>query len=250
MPLEATLQAFVEALRDPSAAAPAQTRGREGRPDARRFAVYRNNLAVGLIAALEMRFPVARRLVGEEFFRATARSFAAAHKPRDPVLIRYGADFPQFLEAFEPARGLPYLPDVARVENAWVEAYHAAEATPLGIADLAAVGPESLGELRFDFHPAVRLLRLAHPAASIWAAHQGAGEPRAPEDWRPEDVLVVRPNADVEVRILPPGGWEFASALQAGASLAEAAAPLAAEGLDPGPHLVGLIEAGAVTDFR
>jgi hypothetical protein len=52
------------------------------------------------------------------------------------------------------------------------------------------------------------------------------------------------------VRILPPGGYEFATALLSGVALAEAAAPLVAEGVDPGPHLVGLIEAGAVTNIR
>jgi len=250
MSFESTLGRFVEALTDPAAPAPAETRGREGRPDARRFAVYRNNVAVGLIGSLEMRYPVVRRSVGDDFFRGLARAFVARDKPRSPVLIHYGAEFPAFIDAFEPAREIPYLPDLARLENAWVEAYHAAEAAPLGLADLAAVDPERLGDLRFVFHPAVRLLRLAHPAASIWAAHQGSGEPRAPEHWRPEDVLVVRPHADVDVRILPAGGYELATALLSGASLAEAAAALAAESVDPAPHLVGLIEAGALSNFR
>ncbi|MFZ2105775.1 MAG: DUF2063 domain-containing protein, partial [Roseiarcus sp.] len=84
----------------------------------------------------------------------------------------------------------------------------------------------------------------------IWAAHQGASEPRSPDHWRPEDALIARPHADVEVRILPPGGYQFAAALLSGASLTEAAAPLVAGGVDPGPHLVGLIEAGAVTNIR
>jgi hypothetical protein len=250
MPFEATVESFVAALTDPSAPPPAQTRGREGRPDARRFAVYRNNVAVGLIGALEMRYPVARRLVGDAFFRGLARAFVAGNKPRSPVLIHYGADFPAFIEAFHPTREVPYLADVARLENAWVEAYHAAEAAPLGLADLAAVDPERLGDLRFVFHPAVRLLRLAHPAASIWAAHQAAGEPRAPEHWRAEDAMITRPHADVDVRILPGGGYEFAAALLSGAALADAAEPLAAEGVDPGPHLVGLVEAGAIANIR
>jgi hypothetical protein len=250
MPFEATVDAFAAALTDPSAAAPTQTRGREGRPDGRRFAVYRNNVAVGLIASIEARYPVTRRLIGDDFFRAVARAFVARVKPSSPVLIRYGADFPDFVEGFEPVRDIPYLPDVARLENAWVEAYHSAEASPLGLADLAAVEPERLGESRLIFHPAFRLLRFAHPAASIWAGHQGAGEPRPPESWRPEDAMIARPHADVDVRILPPGGYDFAAALLAGASLAEAATPLAAEGVDPGPHLVGLVEAGAITGFR
>jgi hypothetical protein len=246
MPFEATLNSFVDALTDPARPAPAGTLGREGRPDARRFAVYRNNVAVGLIEALGKRYPVTRRLVGDEFFRGLARAFIAGNKPDTPVLIHYGAGFAGFLEGFEPVREIPYLPDVAQLENAWVEAYHAAEAAPLTLNDVAGVDPERLGEIVFAFHPAVRLLRLAHPAASIWAGHQGPGEPRAPERWAPEDALVARPDADVAVRILPPGGYDFAVALMAGAPLSEAAAPLAGEGLDPGPHLVGLIEAGAL----
>ena len=42
------------------------TRGRMGAPDARRFAVYRNNVAVGLIGALEARYPVSRRIAGDD----------------------------------------------------------------------------------------------------------------------------------------------------------------------------------------
>ena len=250
MPFDATVASFAAALADPAMGPPAETRGGAGRPDARRFAVYRNNVAVGLIGSLEMRYPITRRLVGDEFFRGLARAFVARNKPRSPVLIHYGAEFPAFVEAFAPARELPYLADVARLENAWVEAYHAADAAPLGLADLATVDPERLGDLRFVFHPAVRLLRLAHPAVSIWAAHQAAGEPRAPEHWRAEDAMITRPHADVDVRILPGGGYEFATALLSGAALADAAAPLAAEGVDPGPHLVGLVEAGAIANIR
>jgi hypothetical protein len=250
MRFDATIDAFAEALIDPARATPPETRGREGRPDARRFAVYRNNVAAGLIASLEKRFPVTRRLVGDDFFRAMARAFAAENKPSSPLLIFYGAEFPAFVETFEPARKIAYLPDVARLENAWVESYHSAEATPLELADLAAIDPENLGEVRFEFHPAVRLLRFAHPAASIWAAHQGPGEPRPPERWRPEDALIARPHANVGVRVLPPGGYDFAAALSSGASLGEAAAALAPGGDGPGAHLVGLIEAGALARVR
>jgi len=250
MRFDATIDAFAEALTDPTRPSPPETRGREGRPDARRFAVYRNNVAVGLIASLEMRYPVTRRLVGDDFFRAMAQAFAAQNKPSSPVLILYGAQFPAFVRRFEPARDIAYLPDVARLENAWVDSHHSADATPMELSELAAIDTERLPEVRFEFHPAARLLRFAHPAASIWAAHQGPGEPRAPECWRPEDALIARPHADVRVRILPPGGHDFAAALLAGAPLGEAVAQLAAEGADPGPHLVGLIEAGAVVCVR
>jgi hypothetical protein len=244
MPCEATIRAFAQALDDPARPAPLQTQGREGRPDIRRFAVYRNNVAVGLIAALAARYPVVARLVGEDFFRAAARAFIRDHKPRTAVILHYGDEFPGFLEDFAPVRDLPYLADVARLENAWVESYHAAEAAPIGLEALGAIDPERIGETAFRFHPSARLLKFAHPAASIWAGHQGPGEPRAPEVWGPESALIVRPDADVVVRALPSGGYEFAAALLSGATLAEAAEAVAE---DPGSHLVGLIEAGAIT---
>ncbi len=97
MSFETTVRAFAAALDEPSAATPATTSGRMGAPDARRFAVYRNNVAVGLIGALEARYPVSRRIAGDDLFRAMARAFARAHRPRSPVMIAYGEEFPEFV---------------------------------------------------------------------------------------------------------------------------------------------------------
>ena len=82
------------------------THGRMGAPDARRFAVYRNNVAVGLIGALEARYPVSRRIAGDDLFRAMARTFVRAHKPRSPVMIAYGGEFPEFVAEYLAAAEL------------------------------------------------------------------------------------------------------------------------------------------------
>jgi hypothetical protein len=245
-----TVEAFAAALVNPATAPPAQTRGREGLPDGRRFAVYRNNVAVSLIASLAARYPVTRRLVGEDFFRAMARAYTAAEKPKSPVLIHYGGSFPAFIADFEPARNLPYLADVARLENAWVEAYHAAEAAPLTLVDLAGLDAESLAAARFDFHPATRILASDHPVASIWAAHQGPGEVAPIESWRPEQALITRPAAEVLLRALPPGGYAFVDALLKGASVADAHEAADVEDFDAGAHVVGLLEAGALAGLK
>jgi hypothetical protein len=244
MSFETTISAFATALDEPSAAPPAMTRGRLGAPDARRFSVYRNNVAVGLIGALEARYRASRRIAGDEMFRALARAYARAQKPRSPIMIAYGEDFPEFIAANV---GLtPYLADLARLENAWVDAYHAADAAAATIGDLSALSPDCLPGARIAFHPAARLLRFSTPAASVWASAQGGDGSAAPPKGIAEDVLVTRPDADVRVRVLPRLGYDFARWLSEGATMIEAAQALSDPAFDFGTHLVGLVESGAV----
>jgi len=247
MPFETTIHAFAAALGDPSAAPPAMTRGRMGAPDVRRFSVYRNNVAVGLIGVLEARHPVSRRIAGDDLFRAMARAFAHAHKPRSPIMIAYGEEFPEFLAGCDGVE--PCLADVARLENAWVEAYHAEDEAAATVGELAALSPDCLPRARIVFHPAVRLLRLSTPAASVWASAQRCDMPAAPIEGIGEDALVTRPECDVRVRILPPLGYDFALSLREGATLIEAAQALNDPAFDFGTHLVGLVESGAVASI-
>jgi hypothetical protein len=246
MGFEASQDAFAQALLHTGAGMPDGVTSARGEPDALRFAVYRNNVFVGLTKALEKRFPVTARLVGEEFFAGMARAYADAHKPQSPLLFLYGDGFADFIAGFPPAGGVPYLADVARVEAAWTRAYHAADAEPLTAAGLAAIAPEALGGTRLARHPSAELVLSAHPAGSIWAAHQAESVEPVP-DWRAEAVLVVRPGMDVSVHVVPARDAVFAAALLAGETLAEAAqrAVEAGAGFDFGAALVGLVSLGA-----
>jgi Putative DNA-binding domain len=309
MSFETTVRVFATALADPSAATPAMTQGRMGAPDARRFAVYRNNVAVGLIGAIEARYPVSRRIAGDDLFRAMARGFVRTHRPRTPVMIAYGEEFPEFVADYlarvetEPAfewnrhreeprgvedarlstgfgdaaiqshhprpspldrfayarddefgsaqlhHGPAYLPDVARLENAWVEAYHSQDAAAATVADLAALNPDCLPGTRIAFHPAARFMRFATPAASVWASAQSCDQPAAPTEGTSEDALITRPDCEVRVRVLPPLAYDFALSLREGATLVEAVAAVNDPAFDFGAHLVGLVESGAVASI-
>jgi hypothetical protein len=86
MPSLANIQdAFATALLDRTAALPSSLGGAARRRSDRRFAVYRNNVAVGLVSALATRFPVVKRLVGDDFFRAMAHAYASVELPRSPL---------------------------------------------------------------------------------------------------------------------------------------------------------------------
>lgn len=243
----ATSQAsFAAALADPAMPLPAGVTSARGEPDAARFAVYRNNVAVGLIKALEAKFPTVLRLVGDEFFRGMAGVYCSGHKPKTPLIFEYGADFPDFVDRFEPARSVAYLGDVARLEAAWLYSYHAADAFPLAIKDLAQVPAERLGHLKLTPHPAAAIVSSAFPIGSIWVANR-ENEVRPVRAWHAETVLITRPDVEVGVHVLPGCDATFAADLLRGEPLgaaAESAASASAE-FDFGAALVGLVSLGA-----
>jgi hypothetical protein len=224
--------------------------GPDGVPSARRFSVYRNNVMVGLSEALKASYPAVCRIVGEEFFLAMAREFVRTEAPRSPLLFEYGTGFAAFVETFEPAASLPYLADVARIERAWSEAYHAAEAGPLSPAELSALGEDLLTEIRFRPHPSLRIVRSRYPALTIWRMNVADGTP-GPVDLSAggEDCLVVRPAAEVVARSVPPGGAAFVMRLVEGATLGAAAEAALADDdrFDLAGNLSGLFAAGAFT---
>lgn len=242
----ATEAAFAAAILDPALPPPAGLTTARGAPDEKRFAVYRNNVAVGLRKALATRFRVVERLVGEEFFALMARAYIAGARPASPLLFAYGDDLPDFIGGFAPVASVPYLADVARLEAAVTRAYHARDAEPLAIAQLAALPPETLGDVRLAPHPAATLVRSRFAVGSIWQAHQE--DVVAPVSAAGgETVLVVRPSLEVGVHILPEGDAAFAATLLAGRALGDAAtqALAAGETFDFGTALLGLAGLGA-----
>lgn len=211
------MTAFAAALLDPDLPVPPGLTDPAGRPAPRRFAVYRNNVAVGLRTALEEGFPVTRAIVGEEFFAAMAQLFLRQHPPASPRLWEYGADLPGFLAGFAPAAHLPYLPDVARLELAIRHSYHAADAAPVP-ADALALPPERLLSARLTLAPSLRLLRSDWPLHAIWQFHHGGPQPQAGA----QDVAVFRPGFDPVPVALPKGGADFLLALVGGQTMAQA----------------------------
>jgi hypothetical protein len=248
-PLRDLQSEFAAGLRDPAAAVPGSLRPQTGKLPKRRFNVYRNNVAVSLIEALKSTFPAVAQLVGEDFFRATARAYIDQEPPRSPLLFLYGASFGDFLDSFPPAASVPYLGDIARLEWARLSAYHAADRDALRIESLAALPPELLGALTFELHPSLVLISSRWPLFSIWAASTARDSEDKVRMTQPEDLVVVRPDLDVDTRLLPPGGYSFMKALLEGVPLGEAAgrAMETSNEFDLAIHLQGLFQLGAVT---
>jgi hypothetical protein len=233
MPSLADIQdAFATALLDRTLPVPRSLSGSARRRADRRFAVYRNNVAVGLVSALAARFPVVKRLVGDEFFRAMAHAYASVELPRSPLMMYYGETFPVFIEEFAPAAPIPYLADVARIEVARGLAYHAADATPLDPRGFAAIPADQLPNLRIRLHPSVSVITSNHPIYSIWHINQDPDRFVPVSLFAREAVLVARPCLRVKTQCITHEIAQFIRALAAGRALGESIdITSAAEGL-------------------
>jgi hypothetical protein len=241
--------AFAASLLNPGRVTPTVVRGRAGRTADRRFNVYRNNVTVSLIDALAAIYPAVQRITGVDFFRAMARSHIRATPPTSPLLFEYGRDFPVFIEQYEYAGSMPWLADTARIERAWLDAYHAADAEPLPPAALATVPQEKLADLVFITHPATRIVRSRFSAVTIVASNRGNQPVGRIDASAPEDALITRPDLEVMLRRLPPGGATFIESLMSRRSLGEAAASALeiSSSFDIAANIAGMIDAGAFT---
>ncbi|MDZ4135177.1 MAG: DNA-binding domain-containing protein [Paracoccaceae bacterium] len=238
---------FRTALLNPAHPVPAGMTDGAGRPAGRRFDLYRNNVAVSLTESLEQGFPVLRRLLGDDYFAALAGVFLRRFPPSSGLMMLYGAEMPDFLKGFSPVAHLPYLPDIARLEQALRAASHAADAPALPPNRLAGVPPDRFLRARLCFAPAMRLIRSDWPVYSIWLANMRAKAP-APA-WHPEDVLILRPEFDANLHLLGFGAAEFIAALMAGATVGDAVAA-AGKDHDLTQTLALLLSGGALIDLN
>jgi putative DNA-binding protein len=190
-----------------------------------RVSIYRNTSRIALTNALRLNYPAVQRLVGEDFFAATADIFIANEPPRMAWLDFYGVEFPKFLEGFAPAASLRYLPDIARLERAVSRALHAADAERLAPARLANTAIADHARVSFVPHPTIGLLSSHYPVDAIWRAVLASDDAaltaidlNSGAVW----LLIERAADAVEVTRLDQRPWQFAEALFAGRPLAAA----------------------------
>lgn len=226
---------FRSALLDPTSPPPNGVNNPDGVPATKRFDVYRNNVTVSLTDALETAFPVVAKLVGSDFFRAMAGIYLRAHPPRSPVMMFYGDEMPDFLAGFAPAQSVPYLPDVAQLELALRQSYHAADAAPIAPDALAQIAPDALPTVTFTFAPSVYLIPSRFPLQSIWTANTRGGDIAKVA----QPTLITRPDFDPQVDALTPEQTRVTQALMSGEPLGTALRHGGA-GFDLGP-LLGLL---------
>lgn len=210
---------FVSALLDPELPVPV---GVTGNPE-KRYAVYRNNVTVGLVRAMESNFPAIRKLLGETYFAGLAREFIQQNPPQSPLLFSYGDKFGGYLEQQTDLQDYPYLPDVARLEQLWRLSYHELDAACLTPEALSAFSSDDIADLRLGPHPAMRIMSSSFAVHSIFQANREEGLKLDVSFDQPEHVIISRPNYAVMLESVNEATYRFVQALKDNHTFGEAA---------------------------
>lgn len=147
------------------------------------LAVYQNNYRAQLVGCLEASYPLLRSRMGADAFLHAAVKHINAFPPHDWTLDAYAIHFGATLEALFPDN--PDLHELAWIELALGSAFVAADAAPLGPAELAGVDWE---RVCLALSPSLRLGRARTNAAEVWDALSSGEE-------APEAVMLSEPGA-------------------------------------------------------
>lgn len=190
-----------------------------------RLKIYRNNIMGNLTGALRGSYPLVEKLTGEDFAKSLMRAFILENPPHEACLNRYGSALAGFIESFAPAKDLPYLPDVARLEWAMNEAYYAPDDEALTSAALQNVPLEKLADMVLPPRSSVRLLDSRWPLLAI--RDFCLKEKRDDRETLDLDQggcrgMVYRPGLSVDIIALEPTEYALLHALKADKKLGQA----------------------------
>jgi hypothetical protein len=206
----------------------------DGLSPMQRVGFYRTNVFGNYLDGLRATYRCVENLVGGGCFAYYAERFIRETPSRSGDLNRYGGEFADFLASNPIADQLPYLPDVARLEWLLDEVFYEADHAPLDLQRLAQVPEEWYGELRFELHPACRLLRSPYPVRRIWEVSQPgySGDQTVSLDSGCDHLLLRREGFDPVVEAVSAAEFALFTALHAGETLGAACAAAGSQQVD------------------
>jgi hypothetical protein len=134
------------------------------------YGVYRHAYGSRLVDALRNDHGLLHNYLGDEMFDTMGHAYVAARPSHHPNLRWFSQGLPDFLKCTEPYSDHAILADLAALEKALNDAFDAADAPVLGLADMAGFAPEVWNTLVFQPHPSSRRRDVSTNAAAVWLA--------------------------------------------------------------------------------
>ena len=199
-----------------------------------RVDIYANMYFYRILDALKEDFPATLAVLGDDNFHNLATGYILEYPPTEPSLHYCGRHLADYLRDHPLCEGAPFVADLAKLERAVIEVFHAPDAPALESDAVRAIAPEDWPALKFKLHPSAKLLALDWRVTDLLRAVE---EKRAskPAERGAIRILVWRRNARVFYRDLEKAEADALEAASRGATFAEICDLVAANVADQDP---------------
>jgi hypothetical protein len=204
-----------------------------------RLDIYAEMYFYRLLDCLKEDYPATLAVVGATNFHNLITGYLLAYPPSHPSVLYAGRYLPDFLESHPLREQWQFIADLARLERALIEVFHAADAPALSRDELHAIAPGDWPMLELKTHPALQLLPMEWNVANVARAVEDGIEWQTPKR-ESSHVLVWRKDCRSYYREV--GGIErdLIHAMTAGASVAALCEQVAAASLSGDPTVAFL----------
>ena len=132
-----------------------------------RLEIYREQFWLRHTSSLVEDYPGVSRILGQAAWQALVEGYLDAHPPRSYTLRDLGLQFPAYVASQGQLEQHALCTDMARLELAYLELFDAADEAPVSPEALASIPEEAWERARIVFQPALRLLQVEYPVATL-----------------------------------------------------------------------------------
>ena len=164
-----------------------------------RVDIYANMYFYRILEVLQEDFPATLAVTGAERFHNLATGYLIDYPPRHFSISHAGEHLADFIRDHPLREEFPFLADLARLERALIEVFHAADAKPLDAEQMRTIAPEDWPAMELALHPAQQILPLEWNVASILKATEQGETPNPPDHdstcmlvWRNHNTVYYR----------------------------------------------------------
>jgi hypothetical protein len=223
-------------------------RGGRGLRASERINIYANAYFYRLLECLREEFPATLAVIGSNDFADLTRDYLLWRPPTEPSLFYAGRYLAECLCHHSLAQRWPFIAELARLERATLETFHAPDAPTLTDDAMCGIPPEQWPTTELRAHPAVEILGGEWRVSEVLRAVESGDEWGEPTH-ETTTVIVWRQGTQVHYRIVEDAETDALLLLQKGAGFAAICDAIAAAASNTDPvALIGRLLARWLAD--
>jgi Putative DNA-binding domain len=188
-------------------------------PAIARITIYVNAYFYRLLECLKEEYPATLAVIGPNDFAGLIHDYLGWRPPTEPSIFYVGCYLAEFLRNYVLVERWPFIAELARLERATLETFHAPDAPTLSDEAIRAIPAQQWPTLKLRSHPGVEILRGEWRVTEVLSAVE-RGDKWVEPAQETNAVIVWRRGTSVHYRILEDAETDALALGQKGASFA------------------------------